>query len=254
MNMRKWMLLLVALAMIGGTAAALNRLRTGLRLGLPGINTAPIPGSPRLAISLPEHVLNYASTNIPTDPGILEGLPHDTSFAQRRYIGHGDEFDQLQMLVVLMGTDRTSIHKPQFCLQGVGWDFDDHDSRPDTVRVQSPHPYDLPVTKMMMTRPEIMNGQATTISGIYVYWFVADNRLVGRLQTLKGFWDSNVRLLTTGKQDRWAYVGCLGICRKGDEDATYERMKQFIAACVPGFQKTSGPVVAGGAPEQTASR
>jgi hypothetical protein len=254
MNKQKWIVLLLALAMIGGTAATLHRLKAGLKLGSPGIKAAPIPGSPRLAISLPDHVLHYAWTNIPTDPGALEGLPHDTSFAQRFYYAPDDALDQLQIMVVLMGTDRTSIHKPQFCLQGSGWDFDDHDSRPDTIRIQSPHPYDLPVTKMMMTRPDTLDGQVTTISGIYVYWFVADNHLLGRLQSVKGFWDSNVRLLTTGKMDRWAYVGCLGVCRRGDEDATYERMKKFIAASVPQFQLTVGPEIGGLASAQTAAR
>jgi hypothetical protein len=254
MNKQKLILLLLALAMIGGTAATLTRLKGNQKLGRPGIKTAAIPGSERLAISLPEEVLHYVSTNIPTDPGALEGLPHDTSFAQRVYYAPDNRFDRLQMMVVLMGTDRTSIHKPQFCLQGSGWDFDDHDSRPDTVRVQSPHPYDLPVTKMVMTRPETLDGQTTIISGIYVYWFVADDRLMGRLQTVKGLWDSSVRLLTTGKQDRWAYVGCLGVCRRGDENALYERMKKFISASVPEFQLTAGPEIAGAAPAQTASR
>jgi hypothetical protein len=252
MNRQKWTLLLLALAMMGGTAATLHRLKAGQKLGIPGIKTTPIPGSPRLAISLPERVLHYASTNIATSEGALEGLPHDTSFAQRFYYAPDDRSDQMQMMVVLMGTDRTSIHKPQFCLQGSGWDFDDHDSRPDTVRVQSPHPYDLPVTTMMMTRPETLDGQATTISGIYVYWFVADGQLTGSHFTR--MWSSAMHLLRTGELQRWAYVGCLGVCRRGDENVTYERMKKFIAASVPEFQLTAGPEVAGRAPTQTAER
>jgi hypothetical protein len=252
MNKQKWIVLLLALAMIGGTAATLHRLKAGQKLGIPGIKTTPIPGSPRLTILLPERVLHYASSNVPPSEGALEGLPHDTSFAQRVYISPNDSYDALQMMVVLMGTDRTSIHKPQFCLQGSGWDFDDHDSRPDTVRVQSPHPYDLPVTKMMMTRPETLDGQATTVSGIYVYWFVADSQLTGSHFTR--MWSSATHLLRTGELQRWAYVGCLGVCRRGDEDATYERMKKFIAASVPEFQLTTGPEIAGVATAQTAAR
>ena len=258
MNKQKWILLVLALAMVGGTAATLNRLKAGQRLGRPGIVTTPIPGSPRLALTLPEHVLDYDSTNIAINQGALEGLPHDTSFAQRIYYTPEastpkGEFEPLQMMVVLMGTDRTSIHKPQFCLQGAGWDFDDHDSRPDTIRVQSPHPYDLPVTKMSMTRPEVVDGQNSTISGIYVYWFVADGQLTGNHFTR--MWSSAKHLLQTGELQRWAYVGCLGVCRTGEEKATYERMKQFIAASVPGFQLTTGPkLVADSAPAQTASR
>lgn len=251
MNRQKWILFTLALVLIGGTAATLHRVKSGLKLGTPGIHADAIPGSQRLAIPLPEHVLNYDSTNIPTDPGVLEGLPHDTSFAQRLYYGPGDD-NWLQMLIVLMGTDRTSIHKPQFCMQGAGWDFDDHDSTPEVIRIQSPHPYDLPVTRMMMTRPEVINGQNVTISGIYVYWFVADGQLTGSHFTR--MWSSATHLLHTGELQRWAYVGVLAACRRGDEDATYERMKKFITASVPEFQKTTGPEVAGQSQAQTASR
>lgn len=251
MNRKIITLLVLALAMIGGTAAALTRLRTEQRLGLPGIKTSPIPGSVRLAINLPEHVLDYNSTNVPTQQAVLDGLPHDTSFAQRIY-GPIDTLDQLQLMVVLMGTDRTSIHKPQFCLQGSGWNFDDHDSRPDTIRVQSPHAYDLPVTKMSMTRPITINGQNTVISGIYVYWFVADHDLTGSHFTR--MWNTATHLLRTGELDRWAYIGCLGVCQHGEEAATYERMKKFIGAAVPEFQVTTGPDVAAASSTQTAQR
>ncbi len=253
MNKQKTIVLLLALAMIGGTAATLQRFKTSQKLGLPGIKTSPIPGSRRLAIFMPEQVLHYASTNIATDPRILEGLPHDTSFGQRIYYAPEDMSDYMQLMIVLMGTDRTSIHKPQFCLQGAGWDFDDHDSRPDTIRIQSPHPYDLPVTKMMMTKPETVESQhPTIISGIYVYWFIADGQLTGSHFTR--VWSSAKHLLRTGELQRWAYVGCLGVCRKGDEAATYERMKKFIAASVPEFQLTTGPEITGQPSAQTASR
>jgi Protein of unknown function (DUF3485) len=253
MNRQKWILFALALVMIGGTAASLTRVKAGLKLGQPGIQAAAIPDSLRLDISLPERVLYYNSTNISMDPGAREGLPHDTSFAERVYASPTNSADQLVMMVVLMGTDRTSIHKPQFCLQGAGWDFDDHDSKTDVIRIQSPHPYDLPVTKMMMTRSEkTANGENVVVSGMYVYWFVADGQLTGSHFTR--MWSSATHLLRTGELQRWAYVGCLSACQSGDEDAMYDRMKKFIAASVPEFQKTTGPEVTTGTPAQTASR
>jgi hypothetical protein len=253
MNRQKWTLLLLAFAMICGAAGALTRLRADQKLGQPGIRTAAIPGSIRLSIPLPEHVLYYDSTNVPTSQAVLDGLPHDTSFAQRLYAAPQDQSDELQLMVVLMGTDRTSIHKPQFCLKGSGWDFDDENSRADTVRIQSPHPYDLPVTKMLMTRTVMSaSGEPVRFSGIYVYWFIADHQLTGSHFTR--MWSTASHLLQTGELQRWAYVGCLGVCRPGEESATYERMKRFIAATVPEFQLTTGPDLAGAAPAQTAER
>ena len=115
MNRQKWILLIVALAMIGAVAGTLAHTKAQMRLGKPGLRASRIEGSRRLDIHLPERVLNYDSTNIPTDKVAFETLPDDTSFAQRQYAVVGDADSRFDLMVVLMGTDRTSIHKPQFC-------------------------------------------------------------------------------------------------------------------------------------------
>jgi hypothetical protein len=242
MNRQKWIILLAALAMIGGVGATLHRLKAGQTLGAPGIKTSRIPGSQRLDIYLPEDVLNYGSTNVPTDQGVLDGLPHDTSFAQRHYEAPGDQENWLGLMAVLMGTDRTSIHKPQFCLKGSGWDIDAGRSSEETIRIERPRGYDLPVTKLVLSQDFMVNGARQTRSGIYVYWFVADGQLTAR-HTAR-MWSSARHLLATGELQRWAYIGCLADCRPGDEDATYERMKKFIAAAVPEFQLVTGTIAA----------
>ena len=144
------------------------------------------------------------------------------------------------MNVVLMGTDRTSIHKPQFCLTGYGWDIDNAKSSTDTVRVDSPYPYDLSVMKLVSFRDARLNEKSAQVKlcGIYVYWFVADNQLteshwvrMGRMST---------HLLATGELQRWAYVSFFSVCLPQDEAKTYERMKKFIAASTPQFQLTAG--------------
>jgi len=43
-------------------------------------------------------------------------------------------------------------------------------------------------------------------------------------------------MFRTGVLQRWAYVSCFVVCAPGQEDATFERMKKFIAAGVPEFQ------------------
>ena len=60
------------------------------------------------AIELPEHVLNYESTNLPPDKSVLNYLPKDTSYAHRFYVAP-DEFG-ISANIILMGADRTSIH------------------------------------------------------------------------------------------------------------------------------------------------
>jgi len=43
---------------------------------------------------------------------------------------------------------------------------------------------------------------------------------------------------------RWAYISCFAVCLPGQEEATFERLKKFIAASVPEFQLTPKPVAA----------
>ena len=54
-------------------------------------------------------------------------------------------------------------------------------------------------------------------------------------------WSTTKLLLATGERQRWAYVTCFSICAPGQEDADFERMKQFIAASVPEFQLPPPP-------------
>lgn len=252
MNKQKWIILLVALAMIGGAAATLNRLKAAQRLGLPGIKTAPIANSVRLDVYLPEHVLNFDSIIVPTDTNVFNGLPHDTSFVQRHYANASPEGGQFALNIVLMGADRTSMHKPEFCLPGAGWNIDRGESSQDTVPMQRPYPYALPVMKLLTTREVVVNGEKRPQRGLFLYWFVADHELAGTRNDM--LWKSAKHLLTTGELQRWAYVGCLSACWPGEEQAAYERMKKFLAAAVPEFQLVPGPRNESQALSQAASR
>lgn len=250
MNKSNRIIFVLALVMIGGTALGMSYLRVNQKLGLPGVKATPIPGSPRMNIYLPPTVLDYDSVDMPTDTNVLNGLPHDTSFAARNYTAPDKSW--LQMHVVMMGTDRTSIHKPQFCLKGSGWDIDNAQSVPDTVRMQAPHPYDLPVMKMVSSKEVKAHDQPVTVRGIYVYWFVAHNDLTADHTTR--MWRGAKHLLSTGELERWSYVSCFAVCLPGQENATYERMKKFIVASVPQFQLAANHPAENAGPPQTAFR
>jgi hypothetical protein len=241
MNKQKIILLVVTLALIGSAAAVLNHLKANQRLGQPGVRTtAPQGNRLNVEVLLPEIVLDYTSTNVPQHEVVTNVLPADTSYGQRIYLQPNSHWlNQLTLNVVLMGTDRTSIHKPQFCLEGQGWRIDDSQTAELTIPVTQPHPYELPVIKLVATRAFTdANGQSLTLRGIYVYWFVADGVLSGDKSGAERMWGMAKHLLTTGELQRWAYVTCFAICQPGQEDATYERVKQFIAAAVPEFQLT----------------
>jgi hypothetical protein len=235
MNKPKWTLLVAALALMAVAGTALCFLRAHQRLGPPAVKNHPLPDDKfRVEVDLPERVLDYKSEKLPVDKIVSDFLPRDTSFGQRRYTAP-DGFD-MQLNVVLMGVDRTSLHKPEFCLGGQGWLIDAAQSGEITAHIERPIPYDLPVMKLMTTKQITRDGQPIRLRGVYLYWFVADNEYTA--SHLQRMWWTVGDLLRTGALPRWAYVSCFSACYPGQEGATLERMKQFIASAVPEFQLT----------------
>jgi len=239
MKSKKWIALVMALVLMGTGAASLAWLHDHQKLGAPGVKTSPLAGTKNLQVELPEKVLDYTSEKVEIDDIVLNFLPGDTSYGQRRYTAPDGAWTLVN--VVLMGTDRTSIHKPQFCLQGQGWQLDPLPSA-TKITMERPSPYELPVIKLTGTKEFIQeDGQRVTLRGIYVYWYVADGVLSASTSGIERMWLMGRELLRTGVLQRWAYVSYFSVCRPGEEEATFERTKKLIAASVPEFQLTPGP-------------
>lgn len=234
MKNQRWILFSVALVLIAAAACGLNWIKTHQKLGRPGIVSVAIPGSLQMKIDLPERVLDFTSTNMPEPEVVLGYLPPDTSYAERIYTAP-DGF-QVQGTIVLMGADRTSIHKPDYCLPGQGWHIDSKNII--NVPVGGARPYELPVAKWVISADfQMPNGQTARRSGIYAFWFVADNE---QTPDFYGYLRRLTRdFLFTGVLQRWAYVSFFCVCAPGQEDATFARMERLIAASVPEFQPPS---------------
>ena len=100
MKNNKWLLFLVALALMAGAAGALARLKSHPQIGKPGIKATPIPGSLMMKLDLPERVLDFTSTNVPEPDVVLGYLPSDTSYAERHYQAP-DGFDMSGTLILM---------------------------------------------------------------------------------------------------------------------------------------------------------
>jgi hypothetical protein len=233
MNKQKWIILIVALGLIGGAAGLLSRLRSNQKLGRPAVKTTPIPGSQRLQVDLPERVLDYTSEAIEVDDRTLGFLPQDTSFGQRRY--QSPDGFTASINVVLMGRDRTSLHKTEYCLEGQGWSIDRNASAEVKVHLDRPFPYDLPVMKFIANKQVTERGQSFAARAVYVFWFVADDDEYTARHAQRMWWMAR-DLFRTGVLQRWAMISCFTVCVPGQEDAAFERLKKFMAAAVPEVQ------------------
>jgi len=231
MKIQKVLVFIVVLALIGGAAWALVWLKKNQELGRPGIKATPIAGSIKMDFDLPERVLDFTSTRGKQDQTVLDRLPKDTSFAQRRY--HAPDDSWVNANIILMGMDRTSIHKPEFCLPAQGFRIDQKTTV--NLPIAGPHPYQLQVAKWTITNfIQDSDGRKQEIRGLYVFWFVAENEET--TSHWQRIWWLTRDLLMTGVLQRWAYVSYFAVCLPGQEDVTFDRMEKLIAASVPEFQ------------------
>lgn len=231
MKRQKWLVFFVALGLMAGTAGALTWLRANQKLGKPGIKAMAIPGSVMMKIELPERVLDFTSTNMPEPEVVVGYLPKDTSYAGRLYTA--TDGLQINSTIILMGADRTSIHKPDYCLPGQGWSI--NEKTVVNIPVAGPQNYQLPVAKWIIGNVyQTPDGQKHEVSGLYVFWFVADGEQTA--DNYQRMWWLGRDLLRTGVLQRWAYVSFFSVCAPGQEDATFEQMKKLIAVTVPEFQ------------------
>lgn len=231
---QKIFLFAFTLLLMAGTAGALTWLKAHQRLGAPGLKAAAIPGSVMMKLALPERVLDFTSTNLAVAQVVLDYLPKDTSYASRRYFAADGAWALAN--VVLMGADRTSIHRPDYCLPGQGWQI--RDKTGVKLNIAGEHPYELPVMKWIVANSYAApDGSKQEVSGIYVFWFVTKNQVTDSFPAMLK--SMLFHQLTGGELQRWAYVSFFTICPPGQEDAMFARVKPLIAAAVPEFQLPS---------------
>ena len=188
-----WQPAVAVLALMALAALLIQGLQARQRLGEPGVEWRPGPaGGLAGEIPLPVELAGGASRPMEVTPGEREYLPEDTSFGRRIYRTR-DGFEAM-VSVVLMGRDRTSIHKPQLCLTGQGWRIES--ARDAVIPVEGAEPYRLPVKELRAGKAFATEEGPVALGGVYIYWFVADGRLT-REHWQRMWWMAG-DLLTTG--------------------------------------------------------
>jgi hypothetical protein len=241
MKRSNWILFGLVLVMIAGTAFLLQHFKTNQKLGNPGVKIGAVAlydTKTNLvannSVILPE-ISGYKSSPLPVTPIELTALPSDTTFGKRRYSQTNGTMIDLN--VVVMGRDRTSLHKPEICLVSQGLNVDQRELA--QVPMNRPYPYTLPVMKLTSTsHGKNESGQPVTIRGIFVYWFVDNEKITARHE--ERMWWMAKDLLQDRVLNRWSYISYFSLCLPGHEEETFRSMQEFIAASAPEFQTPAG--------------
>jgi len=157
-------------------------------------------------------------------------LPPDTGFSRKTYVSLADPSKQVFLSIVLSGRDRTSIHRPEYCLVGQGW----------TIRGSFAHRFaypgargGFPATVLRIEREVMTPSGKRSVSQLFAYYFVGADVVVAT------HWDRLARdavdRVLHGTSDRWAYVVAETPDPDG-EDAALRRMQAVLGAAMPGFQ------------------
>lgn len=176
-------------------------------------------------------------------------LPEDTEFAKMNYDdGTGNS---IACQIVLSGGDRRSIHRPEACLPGQGWNI--LANQPTELQLSSGR--SLTVKKLRLRREiEVAPGERRPLTMLFLYWYVGSNLTTH--DQLTRILRSNFDLLLHNRVHRWAYVivsaPVLQNFTQGglNEEQTLERLKAFIQDIVPMFQKSEMPRAAVESPGQ----
>lgn len=215
----------------------------------PNAATNPETG---MVMWLPESIPGSDGREIPISEEEKKNLPSDTTILRRTYLelGYSEDwatYRQLTASLVLMGSDRRSLHEPEFCLRGLGWQL----SPGRVVRVET-RKGPLEVMELELKRwlrradgslVRDAQGNKIRIRGYYYYWWVAksDSTPHSKVRIARAALNSMFRNVN----DRWGYpsVQVLIDPRLPAEEGSAEarkRAQEFIAAYAPEFQKSLG--------------
>lgn len=163
-------------------------------------------------------------------------LPKDTEFARKNYESGGG--DSIICSVILSGTEKRSIHRPETCLPGQGWTI--RDGHVIDVPLHSGHT--LQVMNLTLSRnATLANGKKKEVFSYYIYWFVGDH--VVTPYHWRRVWLSSWDRVVHHINHRWAYVIVNSMVTQGfkpngkNSAETLAMLKKFIADVVPYLEK-----------------
>jgi hypothetical protein len=147
-------------------------------------------------------------------------LPESSTFSHQRYRRGRDT---IMVNVVVTGSERSSIHRPEWCLPAQGFRIT-HTER--TAFDGASGDNSAAVTLLDITRPD---SPTSGINGTFAYWFIGNGRRVAthRQRLMYMAWDA----LREGRQHRWAYVSLLyaGPSRPKQQARELEQFSEALA-------------------------
>jgi len=200
-----------------------------------------------VVMELPEDIPGYIGVEYAVSDHEKKVLPENTQHARRVYYPYGKateedaRMESVRVAIVLGGNDRRSLHRPEICLVGQGWNIMRRSVKEILIGDKV-----LPVMDLELERvDEVKGGEKVRTRAHYLYWWVGKNTSTPYV------WK---RLLITYKDqlvdnisNRWAYPSVFvyvhpkdGQTDKEADDEAIQRAAKVMNKVVPKFQKQMG--------------
>jgi len=164
-------------------------------------------------------------------------LPADTAGIRRRY--SRAEKGEITCSVILAGRDVTSIHRPELCLPGQGWDI--QQEQIETIRTRAVEGGELKVMRMDAAHTVTMAGPNRPARAIFIYWFAGKDRITPH-HWQRIFWTTEDRVLRN-RNHRWAYILIAAPVRPEQTAEAVERAQADTMRLLEGFVEQLYPLL-----------
>ena len=183
-------------------------------------------------IDLPVEVGAFTSKPMIVSNHELNWLPDDTLYGRRRYTCTTNGFFG-DLSIVLMEKDRTSIHKPQYCLPAGGFIITKEETVELPVRLEDGT---YLKSRLIHAARDIKTntGEIQKLNAAFFYYYATDGPTTP--DHIDMMWRMSKGLLTSGTTQRWGYVSFLAWFYPEDEAAAIEECKKFLGQAIPLFQ------------------
>jgi EpsI family protein len=187
----------------------------------------------------PVHKVPLTRTkDVPVDFMTRKVLPPGTEFLRRWYRSTDpDTASDISTTIITSGTDKRSIHRPERCLQGQGWQLVARDRW--TVPSPSGTSGNLVVTRLVVRSVGLTpDGKKSETKNVVFYWFMGHNRLTGSNLKRMAYtaWDRMVR----GVNYRWSYA-LLRAPVRGSVRETSQALSRFVSELLPSILRSQPP-------------
>ncbi|NQT82199.1 exosortase-associated EpsI family protein [bacterium] len=178
------------------------------------------------------HIAVRRTRDVPVSFSVQKVLPAGTEFLEKWYRNGPADAPSSRLLavtVVISGADKRSLHRPERCMQGQGWQIALRDRL--SLSLSGGAGKKLEVTRLVMRQVWLTPQQEKReTEGVALYWYMSSERVTGRnlKRLLWGWWDRVFR----GVDYRWSYAILFSPAPKSVAETSRE-MAEFATQLFP---------------------